>query len=225
MSITSRNIDRLSKILSLLDSAQNLLQIDHYVSCHTLKTLLHYLKDFKTTCLNIREASVTDWDRFTDWTWQCCFREVATKTKTSLQQHTDDILFTEWTCAMMLKPAVDTSAVELMDTRQAADSLTQTHGAPEKNHNTKTISISQQQNLAQQFLSRLLGGNALCCHIGLHFLQNYRLNWDTSMYFLTTLSTAYFSQHNRSVCITGWARLGAAPTKETRLRTELFASY
>jgi len=30
-------------ILSLLGSAQNLLQNDHYISHHTLKTLLHYL--------------------------------------------------------------------------------------------------------------------------------------------------------------------------------------
>jgi len=31
------------KILSLLDSAQKLLQNGHYTSHHTLKTLLHYL--------------------------------------------------------------------------------------------------------------------------------------------------------------------------------------
>jgi len=30
------------KIPSLLDSAQNLLQNDRYISHHTLKTLLHY---------------------------------------------------------------------------------------------------------------------------------------------------------------------------------------
>jgi len=30
-------------MLSLLDSAQDLLQYDHYISYHTLKTLLHYL--------------------------------------------------------------------------------------------------------------------------------------------------------------------------------------
>jgi len=30
------------KILSLLDSAQNLLQNDHYISHQTLKALLHY---------------------------------------------------------------------------------------------------------------------------------------------------------------------------------------
>jgi len=31
------------KILLLLDSAQNLLQNDYYISHHTLKTLLHHL--------------------------------------------------------------------------------------------------------------------------------------------------------------------------------------
>ena len=42
VSITSRNIDRFSKFFSLLDSAQNLLQNDHYIFRHILKTLLHY---------------------------------------------------------------------------------------------------------------------------------------------------------------------------------------
>jgi len=41
--ITSRNINRIFKVLSLLDSAQNLLENDRYISNHTLKALLHHL--------------------------------------------------------------------------------------------------------------------------------------------------------------------------------------
>jgi len=42
MSITSQNINWIFKILSLLDSTQNLLQNERYISHNTLKTLLHY---------------------------------------------------------------------------------------------------------------------------------------------------------------------------------------
>jgi len=42
--------ESISKILSLLDSVQNLLQKDHYKSHHILKTLLHY--PLKPSCFS-----------------------------------------------------------------------------------------------------------------------------------------------------------------------------
>jgi len=53
---------------------------------------------------------------------------------------------------MMLKPAVDTSAVELMDTRQAADSLTQTHGAPEKKQYKNDFNFSTKKSCTTVYL-------------------------------------------------------------------------